>query len=316
MSGRLVCVGLTTLDIAGRPINRIPEKGGTTLIEGVALSPAGTAGGMALVAATLGMPTSIVSAVGDDAAGRLVLSEFGRNKVDTSLLATHPGRRTSTTILAIRSDGERPNFHALGAAMFTEVTRAAIEAGRNAKFVHWGGVGGMKLDGGPGAEFLSSAKKVGAMVTCDLIGPSGRTREELERLLPHVDYFMPNVDEALFVANTDDPAIAAACFHRMGAKTCIFKNGGRGAMRFRGGARTDFAAHEIVPVDTTSCGDSFCAGFIAALDRGFPEDDACRFAMATAALVAQDLGTLGRLKDFESTLRAMTELPLRQHAAA
>ncbi|HVP85010.1 MAG TPA: carbohydrate kinase family protein [Rhizomicrobium sp.] len=311
----LVCVGLTTLDIAGRPIDRIPEKGGTTLIEGAALSPAGTAGGAALVAATLGIPTSVVSAVGDDAAGRLVRSEFERSGVDTSLLATHADRRTSTTILTIRSDGERPNFHALGAAMFTEITPPIVEAGRKAKFVHWGGVGGMKLDGGPGAEFLCAAKKAGAIVTCDLIGPSGRMQAELERVLPHVDYFMPNVDEALFVTNTNDPAKAAACFQRMGAKTCIFKQGGRGAVRFKGGTRTDFSAHEITPLDTTSCGDSFCAGFIAALDRGFPEDDACRFAMTTAALVAQDLGTLGKLIDFESTLRAMTDLPLRQHAA-
>lgn len=315
MGAGLVCVGLTTLDIAGRPIDRIPEKGGTTLIEGAALSPAGTAGGAALVAATLGMTTSIVSAVGDDAAGRLVRSEFERSGVDTRLLATHAGRRTSTTILTIRSDGERPNFHALGAAMFAEITPAVVEAGRMAKFVHWGGVGGMKLDGGPGAEFLCAAKKAGATITCDLIGPSGRTRAELERLLPHVDYFMPNVDEALLVANTDDPAKAAACFQRMGAKTCIFKQGGRGVARFMDGVRTDFAAHEIAPLDTTSCGDSFCAGFIAALDRGFPEDDACRFAMATAALVAQDLGTLGKLTDFESTLRAMMDLPLRRHAA-
>lgn len=315
MSARLVCVGLTTLDIAGRPIDHIPEKGGTTLIEGAALSPAGTAGGAALVAATLGMPVSIVSAVGDDAAGRLVRSEFERSNVNTSLLATHPGRRTSTTILAIRSDGERPNFHALGASMFAELKPAALEAGRNAKFVHWGGVGGMKLDGGTGADFLCAAKKAGTIVTCDLIGPNGRTVQELERLLPHVDYFMPNVEEALFLANTEDPAKAAAFFQRMGAKTCIFKRGGKGAVRFKNGARTDFAAHDIVPADTTSCGDSYCAGFIAALDRGFFEDDACRFAMITAALVAQDLGTLGKLKDFESTLRAMAELPLRRHAA-
>lgn len=315
MGAGLVCVGLTTLDIAGRPIDSIPEKGGTTLIEGAALSPAGTAGGTALVAATLGMPSTIVSAVGDDAAGRLVRSEFERSKVDTSLLATQVGRRTSTTILTIRSDGERPNFHALGAAMFAETTPAAVEAGRKAKFVHWGGVGGLKLDGGPGAEFLCAAKKAGAIVTCDLIGPSGRTRAELERLLPHVDYFMPNIDEALFLTNTDDPAKAAACFQRMGARTCIFKQGGKGAVRFKDGVRTDFTAHEIVPSDTTSCGDSFCAGFIAALDRGFSENDACCFAMTTAALVAQDLGTLGKLVDFESTLRAMTELPLRRHAA-
>ncbi len=70
-------------------------------------------------------------------------------------------------------------------------------------------------------------------------------------------------------------------------------------------------AHDIVPVDTTSCGDSYCAGFIAALDRGWSVLDAARFATATAALVALGLGTLGTLESFEATERAMRELPVR-----
>ena len=73
-------------------------------------------------------------------------------------------------------------------------------------------------------------------------------------------------------------------------------------------------AHEIEVVDTTSCGDSYCAGFVAALDRGFDMLAACRFAGATAALVAQGLATLGKLTDFETTLRYMHETPLRAAA--
>jgi sugar/nucleoside kinase (ribokinase family) len=64
-------------------------------------------------------------------------------------------------------------------------------------------------------------------------------------------------------------------------------------------------------VDTTSCGDSYCAGFIAARDKGLPLIEACRFATATAALVAQGLGTLGKLESFEATLAFMRHAPLR-----
>jgi sugar/nucleoside kinase (ribokinase family) len=53
-------------------------------------------------------------------------------------------------------------------------------------------------------------------------------------------------------------------------------------------------------------------GFIAALDQGWPVVEACRFATATAALVAQGLGTLGKLESFEATERAMREMPLRE----
>jgi sugar/nucleoside kinase (ribokinase family) len=58
-------------------------------------------------------------------------------------------------------------------------------------------------------------------------------------------------------------------------------------------------------VDTTSCGDAFCAGFIAALDRGWALLDACRFAGMTAGLVAEAVGTLGALQDFDATVGAM-----------
>ena len=315
MMPRLLCVGLTTLDIAGRTIDRIPAGGGTSLIDGIALSPAGTAGGMALVAARLGVPVAIASAVGDDAAGRFLRSEFAREQVDTTLLAVRVDKRTSTTMLTIRGDGERPNFHALGAATFMDLPPSVTTAARNARFVHWGGVGGVNLDGGPGAALLAAARGAGAVVTRGLIRPGPRPLTELERLLPNVDYFMPNGGEALSLTGEHGLAKAAGHFLRMGAGACVFKRGADGASYFAGdGAQRDFPAHAVTPVDTTSCGDSFCAGFVAALDRGHTVDEACRFAMATAALVASDLGTVGKVASFAATWDAMINMPLARHA--
>jgi sugar/nucleoside kinase (ribokinase family) len=311
MTQRLLCVGLTTLDVLGRPIEALPEDGRTKIIDRIVLAPAGTAGGAALVAATLGLPTAIASAVGDDGAGRFVRQEFARGGVDTALLETSTARPTSTTILTIRGNGERPNFHAVGASSFYEVTPALTEAARSAKFLPGGGVGGVKLDGGAGASLLAEAKKAGATITCDLIGPGPRATEELARLLPHVDYFMPNMGEAFYLSGTQTPDAAAARFLGLGAKACIFKWGEKGAYAVIDGQQETVPAHAIAVVDTTSCGDSFCAGFIAGLDHGFTPREACRFASATAALVAQGLGTLGQLGSFDATLAYMRSAPLR-----
>lgn len=311
---RLASIGLTTLDIVGRPIDSIPDDGNTKLIDGIAVVPAGTAGGTALVAATLGLAAGIFSAVGDDGAGRFVRQEFARAGVDTTHLATDAKRPTSATILTIRSNGERPNFHALGASLFAELDAQGAQAVRAAKFVHYAGIGGMRLDGGAGAAVLAGAKAAGATVTCDLIGPGRRTFDELERILPHVDYFMPNMDEALLLAQTASPREAAERFFRLGAKRCIFKWGGRGAYVASGEGGEVLPAHDIAVIDTTSCGDSYCAGFIAALDRGFGMIEACRFAGAVAALVAQGLGTLGKLESFQAAYRFMCETPLRPAA--
>jgi sugar/nucleoside kinase (ribokinase family) len=52
-------------------------------------------------------------------------------------------------------------------------------------------------------------------------------------------------------------------------------------------------------VDTTSCGDSFCAGYIAATLRDRPWRAALEFAAATASLVARGPATLGALTSFD-----------------
>jgi sugar/nucleoside kinase (ribokinase family) len=86
-----------------------------------------------------------------------------------------------------------------------------------------------------------------------------------------------------------------------GAGAIVIKNGADGAL-----ARDNAGRLQLVPavkinriVDTTSCGDGFCAGFIAATLRGRPWDQALRFATATASLVARGPATLGVLESYE-----------------
>jgi sugar/nucleoside kinase (ribokinase family) len=315
MSQGLLCVGLTTLDVLARPIDALPAAEATILVDQITLVPAGTAGGTALVAARLGVKTALAAAIGDDAAGGLVRGVLGEHGVDLSLLARLRGVPTSTTILTIDSNGRRPNFHALGASHRAEPTDAWRAAAGAVKFLHYAGIGGPKLDGGAGADLAARAKAAGAVVTCDLISPGRRALEELKRILPHADFFMPNAGEALALSGQADLASAGAFFRDLGVGTCIFKNGAAGSVIVGLDGGVSLPAHEIAVVDTTSCGDSYCAGFIAALDRGWPVVEAARFAGATAALVAQGLGTLGKLEDFDATERYMRSAPLRKAAA-
>jgi sugar/nucleoside kinase (ribokinase family) len=120
---------------------------------------------------------------------------------------------------------------------------------------------------------------------------------------------MPSAAEARFLSGADDLDAAAGDFLRKGAKACIIKNGRQGALFALDGERHQIPAYAIDPVDTTSCGDSFCAGFIAALDRGWAPLDACRFASMTAGLVACGVGTLGALVSFAETVAAMDSCP-------
>ena len=59
-------IGLYILDVLGRPVTRIPERGNVDFIEEIRLTVAGTAGGTVVDTAKLGLKSLAVGAVGDD----------------------------------------------------------------------------------------------------------------------------------------------------------------------------------------------------------------------------------------------------------
>jgi len=311
MQSDLVCVGLTTLDILGRPIESIPDEGKTTIIEQIRLTPAGTAAGCALNAAKLGLKTSLVAAVGRDDAGRFVEASLARYGVDTSLMQHRDDLPTSTTILAVSTTGQRPNFHAIGASIMVEIDAACRERIRHSRFLHWAGVGTMlTLDGEPAAGILREAQAAGVVTCCDLISPGPQTLPALQAALPHVDYFIPSLEEAMEIAGTTTPEDTARFYLGLGAKVCIFKWGARGSWLATSENQRRIPAFRVDVVDTTGCGDSYCAGFITGLARGWDLEQCCLFATATSALVATGLGSDAGVQNFEATISAMQGLPV------
>ena len=297
----LLAVGLTTLDISIHPVKAMPGTDGSALVETIRLTPAGTAGGTAAVAARLGLKVALASAVGDDLQGEAVRSGLDGLGVDTGLLQTSPAWPTSTTVLPVDPDGQRATLHMVGASILTPLPAEAAALLPRTRAVHWGGVGYPGLQG-QGADFLRQASACGAFVTCDLIAPQPAAIDEIATLLPHVDLFMPSLAEVEVLTGSRDMAAAAQCFMALGAKACAFKMGRDGTMLFTREGSHRMPSFEIDPVDTTSCGDSFCAGFIAAHLRGFDDAESLRFATAVSARVALGVGTLGALRDFDETL--------------
>jgi sugar/nucleoside kinase (ribokinase family) len=304
-------VGLTILDILGRPVDRIPAGGGVQIIEEIRMTPAGTAAGPAVTAARLGLRARLVGAIGDDEMGSVLEVGLRRRGVDTEVLQRVEGVRTSATMLTVRSNGDRPALHAPGASLMLALEPEDDERVLDTRFLHLGGVGALpRLDGPPTSRLLEQAKARGVTVTCDLIAPGEATRAALESALPHVDYFMPTLEEALEISGAETPLAAAAFFRACGVRTCIFKCGAEGSLLVRESNALTIPAYRVDVVDTTGCGDAYAAGFAAGLGRGFDEEKACRFASAVAALVATGLGSDAGAASAEEALRAMQELPV------
>ena len=112
----VTCVGLTILDILGRPVERIPPGGDVEFIDEIRLTVAGTAAGTVIDCAKLGLKSRAVGAVGQDEKGDFVTDTYRRYGIDIDSMQRIEGVPTSATILNIRPNGDRPALHVRGAS--------------------------------------------------------------------------------------------------------------------------------------------------------------------------------------------------------
>jgi len=302
MSHDVACVGLMILDVLGRPVERIPDGGNVEFIDEIRLTVAGTAGGTVIDSAKLGLKALAVGAVGDDEKGDFVLDTYRRHGIDTWAMRRVDAAPTSATILNVRPNGDRPALHVRGASDHMWVDEADYDRICTGRFLHMGGSGLLeKMDGEPTAALLRAAKARGCATTFDLIAPGPETMQIVAPCLPHVDYFMPSMEEAESLSGRTDPDDIAAFFFDLGASTCIFKWGAQGSWLATADGGQRIPAFAIDVVDTTGCGDAYCAGFIAGLNRGWDVVEACRLGTAASGLVATGLGSDAGIVDFETT---------------
>jgi sugar/nucleoside kinase (ribokinase family) len=299
-------VGFMTLDISGRPVHALPEGGGIAFLEEIRMNPAGTAGGAVMNAAKLGIKTAATFCVGNDEMGDFIHDRLTRLGVDCSNAMRSSASRTSTTILPIRPNGDRPCLHSRGASEDLFVAEDTFDRVCDARFLHHGGTGFIRaMESGQSVKLLKHAKAKGLTVTFDLIGPHEGTAAQLKTLLPHVDYFMPSLEEAEYISGLKGSAEVARFFMDMGAGACIFKSGPQGSYVHTRDANFRIPAYKVNVSDTTGCGDSYCGGFIAGLAMGFDLEKACRLGTATSGLVATGLGSDAGVVDLQSTIAFM-----------
>ena len=196
-------VGLTILDISGRPVSAIPDGGGVAFIDEIRLNPAGTCAGALMNASKLGVKCSTAACLGNDEKADFILDRYKRlGNIDVSHVQRTDRAPTSATILTIRPNGDRPALHQRGASDELYIEDEEFERICNVKVLHLGGIGLMKAmdESSQSAKLLKHAKSKGVVTTLDLIAPNEDTLELLKPILPHVDYFMPSMEEAEFLS--------------------------------------------------------------------------------------------------------------------
>lgn len=310
---KVVSLGIHIADMLGRPVVEIPPGQQLALLDEIRITVAGTAAGTSVDLAKLGLDVVAMGAIGSDGLGDFIVDTMGRYKIDTTNLVRKDGVQTSATMLPIRPNGDRPALHVTGAngeLTFEDINLDAIAA---ADYLHMGGTSLLpKFDGEPTRKVLQFAKRHDVTVTFDLVAIDRPDLLDLiEPLLPYIDYFMPGLEEAEMMTGLSDRRANIEYFLDRGAKHTVFKMGSAGSsIAYR---ENDDLKEILVPifettvVDSTGCGDSYCAGFITGLSHGWTLENSGLFASACAAQVITGLGSDAGIVDFEGTLKYMEQ---------
>jgi len=149
------------------------------------------------------------------------------------------------------------------------------------------------LSAGELAERLRLARARGVLTVLDVAIPAedaSRSPVDVAELLPHVDVFVPNEDEARVLTGQADPHRQARLLAEAGAKIVIVTRGAAGAVVCHQGNSFDVAAPDVEVVDESGAGDAFDAGLILGLLEGWDIGRSAAFASIVGASSCASLG--------------------------
>lgn len=272
----------------------------------------------------LGVDTTLIGKVGDDAFGSLLENALLPGAARSLIRAA--GESTSYSVVLSMPGVDRIFLHHAGCNATFSADDVDLDVVANADLFYFGYPPLLRrtyLDGGRAlASMLAKIRALGVATVLDLSLPdaaseAGRTdwRGFLERVLPHTDFLMPSAQEVCDMLDVEEPAEVASLapiaetLLAMGAKAVVLKLGARGLyLRSRQLGSSEAPAPAVVrdaaawsmrelwsPVfeadvkGTTGAGDATIAGFVAALLRGGSPEACVAFGAAVGGASVESL---------------------------
>ena len=251
----------------------------------------------AMALARLGCPTRLVSSVGNDWFGDLVLDRAAREGIDVSEVQRSPRAMTGLMFITISPNGQRTFFGSRGACAELRVTERLPSWLSGVTAIEIAGYAFLTQSSAECASrLIAEAKTRGIPAALDVgIGPSREVPSKIMQTAAKVDTVFANITEA--EALTAQPAAEGSftALERAGARTVVLKLGAEGCLIRDRGELCRVPAFAVEVVDTTGAGDAFTAGFVAAQQWGWSGRECALFANVCGAAATTTLGAGERL---------------------
>ena len=353
MAADIVVAGHIALDILPDMSMLTPRQvidaGKVYEIGTISYSTGGAVSNTGLALHRLGVDVDLLAAVGDDWVGQAIMDYvrgFGLG-LDANIQVV-PGAASPYTVVIEPQNHDRTLLTNTGVYNDYDLDNIDLERVKAAKLFHLGYPTLLpRLYQNAGAGFLAllrAVKKTGVITSIDMSLPppdsaSGRAdwRAILRRCLPHVDIFVPSIEEIMFMLRRNDLegwgdqlfdrltsdylAGLATELLALGVGVAGFKLGERGLylsaatdakrlgfLRALGqfpaawaGAVVWQQAFQVEIAGTTGAGDAAYAGLLAAMLRGYSPAECARRACAVAACNIEAADATSGVRSWQET---------------
>ena len=309
----VVCAGIVVADVFVPLLPRLPEPGELVATDDFVVETGGCAANAAVALARLGVRPAVVAKVGDDLFGDFVEHELSQAGIDVAGIGRAPGLGTSKTVIVPVDGQDRRYIHTFGANAALCAADIASATANAPDVLYVGGylvLPALRQD--ELAELLRLARQAGARTVLDVVAPAGRAQslDDVAGVLPEVDYFVPNDDEAGALTGETDPRRQAERLLELGAGTVIVTMGERGLVAASRDETIELPAPRVDFVEPSGAGDAFDAGLVYGLLQGWSLRRCLEFASVIGASACTKLGcTAGLFTRAEADAYLETHLP-------
>ena len=290
--GKICVIGSLNIDLTVS-VPRFHQPGETIFGTDFRTYTGGKGGNQAVAAAKLGADVTMVGCLGDDANSGIYRSLL-RSLNIRDRVETVPGVPSGVALIEVDSSGE--NRIAVVPGANGSVSEEQI--GRNMEIISACDIVLMQLEI-PLKTVAYAAERIRAAGKTLILDPAPAAPLP-DELLTCADYITPKETELAILSGrgtgTEEEIEAAARgLLSRGCRNVIAKMGSRGAMLVSASGTEMMPGFSVRAVDTTAAGDSFNAGFAAALSEGRSVPEAIRFANAVGALSTTAVGAQGAM---------------------
>ncbi|GIU47131.1 carbohydrate kinase [Shewanella sairae] len=285
-----IVIGGANMDILGRPLNTLQV--GDSNPGSVSCSPGGVGRNIAENLARLGSNTHLISALGKDTYGQMIMSQCQQAGIDMKACIHLDEFATSTYLSVLDGDSDMHvaiNDMAILDRLSVAVLRSHEEVLRRADLI--------VVDANLSAESLEYILSNFSDRPIFVDTVSCAKAKKIAPFLSSIHTLKPNLKEAeqlsgISISHYDELPELANWFHKQGVKRIFLSLGSDGVFYSDDGSQALVPAIPVAMVNANGAGDAYLAGLAHGWIQEWNTEQSNKFAMGAAVVALSHLATI------------------------